>query len=73
MIRLREIRELKGLTQVELASLSGVAQTTISGVERGFNTTIGLLEQLADALDCDVRDLFAGGTDGELATLRTDR
>ena len=51
-LRLKEIRESQGLTQVELAARSGVARPTISNIEHGKTSGIDfdVLEKLADAL-----------------------
>lgn len=47
---LREARERRGFTQVELADLAGVDQTTISRIEAGIrsnpsNATVARLEE----------------------------
>lgn len=49
---LREARDAAGLTQDELAARSGVAQATISSLERGTRTnpTIDTVARLAEAL-----------------------
>lgn len=53
-IRLRELREGKGLTQTALAARSGVPQATIWRIEDGTTRIdLGVLERLADALDVD--------------------
>jgi transcriptional regulator with XRE-family HTH domain len=51
-VRLREVRESKGLSQARLAKLAGVPQSYISRVEAGRLSTINLkhLEKLARAL-----------------------
>lgn len=51
-VRLREIREAKGLSQAQLGKVSGVPQSYISRVEAGRLSTINLkhLEKLARAL-----------------------
>jgi transcriptional regulator with XRE-family HTH domain len=51
-LRLKELREARGLSQARLAKLSGVAQPTISRLEAGLLGTINLknLEKLARAL-----------------------
>lgn len=49
--RLREARLQKGLTQVQLSRLSGVAQADISKVEGGKNLTPSFLLDLAAALE----------------------
>jgi transcriptional regulator with XRE-family HTH domain len=51
-VRLKETRESRSLTQVELARLSGIGQPTISNIENGKTSGIDfqVLERLADAL-----------------------
>ena len=50
----RGFREMKGLTQSELADQSGIHQNYIGGVERGErNVTIENLARLAIALKVD--------------------
>jgi len=57
-LNLQALRRAKGLSQEELAHVSGVHQTYLSGVERGRrNPTVGLLDKIAAALDADVEDL----------------
>jgi transcriptional regulator with XRE-family HTH domain len=49
----RILRELQGLTQEQLAALSGVAQTTISGIETGrINLGVERAKALGIALRC---------------------
>jgi len=49
----RIIRELQGLTQVQLAELCGIPQTTISGIETGrLNLGVERAKTLANALRC---------------------
>ena len=54
-VRIKELRELKGWSQAELARRSGVSQSTISRLEAGTTPSIDLnnLENLAKALRCD--------------------
>ena len=51
-IRLKEVRESRGLTQVELAERSGVGRPAISNIETGKTSAIDfeVLEKLATAL-----------------------
>ncbi len=51
-IRLEELRRARGLSQAELARVSGVPQSTISRIEAGKTNSIelGNLERLANAL-----------------------
>lgn len=53
-LRVREARELRGLSQSALAERVGVRRATISDIERGVTGWTGeMLERLADALDVD--------------------
>jgi transcriptional regulator with XRE-family HTH domain len=55
----RRIRKMRGLGQVALAKRSGVAQQTISGIERGHRETYSsTLEKLAEALNVPVAALY---------------
>lgn len=59
MNALKERRQAAGLTQQELADLAGVSQATISLVEvRGIVPRVDTAIALADALACEVGDLF---------------
>lgn len=59
---LKYYRELKGMTQAELAEKSGVNLRTIQNYEQGFKDINGAavvkVLQLAEALDCDVYDII---------------
>ena len=59
-INLKEMRKKAGMTQKELAGLSGVSRATICALERGEarNTTTTVLTRLAQALGVLVDDLF---------------
>jgi transcriptional regulator with XRE-family HTH domain len=53
--RVREIRISKGLSQRQLGSKLGAANSTISAVETGDrNLTIDMLKRISDALDIDI-------------------
>ena len=54
-VRIRELRELKGWSQAELARQSGVAQSTISRIEARDTSgiSLGIVEKLAKVLGCD--------------------
>lgn len=59
MEELRRIRKYKGLSQVDLAALSGVSQYTITEIETGRREPRpSTLRKLADALDVEVADFF---------------
>lgn len=58
--KIKQYRELKGLSQEELAKASNVSRTTISGLENNTikvttNTTMG---KIADALGVSTIELF---------------
>ena len=54
LIRLREMREGKGMTQTQLAEKSGIPQATIWRIESGTQRIdLRVLEALADALGVD--------------------
>jgi transcriptional regulator with XRE-family HTH domain len=55
----RRIREMKGLTQEELADISGFSQQYVSGLEQGHrNPTVITLYELAVALGVSHLDLL---------------
>lgn len=57
--RLKEMRNAKGLSQSELASIVGVSRQTISSIENGqFNPTAKLALILCIALDQKFEDMF---------------
>lgn len=50
--RIREKRDLKGLTQAELSRLCGISKNYFSAVENGRNSpSVEVLRKIADALD----------------------
>lgn len=58
--KLRHYRELKGLSQEELAKASNVSRTTISGLENGTIkvTTNTTMDKIANALGVSTIELF---------------
>lgn len=58
--KIKHYRELKGLSQEELAERSGVSRTTISGFENGTIdvTTNTTMDKIAKALDVSTIELF---------------
>ncbi|NEN82193.1 helix-turn-helix domain-containing protein [Paenibacillus elgii] len=54
-LRIKEIMEQRGLTQIQLSELSGVRQSAISEMSRNVREQISLihLSKLADALNID--------------------
>lgn len=68
--RIRELRENKGMTQVELSEKSNVSRTIISNLENGVShvTTTKTLYRLANALDVSVEELFCLKTENNATT-----
>ena len=58
---MRKWREKRGLSQLELAKLSGIHQVTISALEKGRNSggNLDTIEILADALGLSI-DAYVG-------------
>lgn len=55
---LRAARLAKGLTQVQVAERSGIAQPTVSAIELGhYNLTLKQIARLAAVVGCDASDL----------------
>ena len=48
-------REAAGLTQRDLAKISGVPQSTIARIEKGANTSLSTMCKIAFALDKQVK------------------
>jgi transcriptional regulator with XRE-family HTH domain len=67
--RIRELRQKRGLTQVELSERSGYPQGRISEIERGGRApTLMTMIRLAVALDCDLTQLVAPFKKSDLRT-----
>ena len=56
---IREARQIKNISQGELAEILHVHQTYISQIERGLNVpSVELLDRMADVFDCSVDRLL---------------
>ncbi len=60
VLRLKEVMKEKGVSREELAKKVGTTKTTISNIcgDNDYLPTIKLLLEIAEALDCDIRELF---------------
>lgn len=59
-MRIKELREAAGMTQVALAQAIGVTQGTIASWERGgCLPSVAKIPALAKILGCAIDDLFA--------------
>jgi transcriptional regulator with XRE-family HTH domain len=64
---LRRLRVGRGLSQENLAVDAGIDRTYVSRLERGLeNPTVGVLDQLAEALDTGIVEFFVVPASGEL-------
>lgn len=55
----KERRDLRGLTQQELADKAGLSKVTIGQIERGnAEPSTGTLSKIAQALDCSIEVNF---------------
>src|ERR1039458_6083997 len=60
--RLRELREAKGLSQRDVEDRAGLFRCHVSRIENGHvSPTLPVLERWAEALDVELRELFAIG------------
>lgn len=61
-IRLKELCQSKGITQKELAAKLEVTEMTLSRASKG-NTSMQLIERIADNLNVEVWELFTEARD----------
>lgn len=58
-VHIRQIREIKKISQQNLADLCDLPKTTIGRIERAeMNTTIKTLVKIANALEIEPKDLL---------------
>jgi len=58
-IRIKEIRERVGMTQVELSKKSGISQEHISRIENGkFTPNVKTADRIAEALGVTLMDIL---------------
>lgn len=75
-LRLKEIRESKGLTVNKLANMSGISQSHLREIELGNkNPTVETLSYFCESLDITLSDFFkeSHGTDISPALLKSIR
>jgi molybdate-binding protein/DNA-binding XRE family transcriptional regulator len=64
--RVRERREVRGLSQIELGQAAGLSRQSIGAIEAGRTMpSVDVALRLASALDCRVEDLFGTGGAGD--------
>lgn len=57
-LRLKEVCNMRGITQKELAEKIGTTEVTLSRATNG-NTSLEMVERIAIALNVEVAELFA--------------
>lgn len=73
-IRLKQLREMRGVSMRTLATMSGLSANALSMIERGKTSpSVSTLYRLADALEIPVTDFFAPApTREKVVFLRAD-
>ena len=56
-LKAKEVIKEKDMTIEEVASKMGITKGSLSAALSG-NPTVGYLERVADAIDCDIKDFF---------------
>ena len=70
--RLKELREMKGLTVNRLANMAGISQSYLRDIEVGNkNPTVETLSYFCDALNISLAELFAESSDSINPVLKT--
>ncbi|WP_339865375.1 helix-turn-helix transcriptional regulator [uncultured Algoriphagus sp.] len=58
-LRIKEIRKLRGMSQEQLASGSGLDRSYVSGIEQGKrNASLEVIAKLANVLEIQIKELF---------------
>ena len=68
-LRIKEVCQMRNTTQKELAEKLGVSEVTLSRASNG-NTSLPLLEKIADVLEIDIAELFASSSSGIIGVIR---
>ena len=58
MLKIKELREKRGLTQYQLAKQAGLNYRTIPAIENGGDVRVSTLQSIAKVLQVKVKDLF---------------
>lgn len=68
-LRIKEVCQMRNTTQKELAEKIGVSEVTLSRASNG-NTSLPLLERIADVLEIDIAELFKPSSGGIIGVIR---
>lgn len=58
MLKIKEIREQKGLSKYKVSKDSGISYVRYTDLERGADPRVSTLKKIADALGVDIKELF---------------
>lgn len=58
MLRLKELRQARGLSQVKLAAQAGLSRRTIEDIERRGDCRISTARTLCDVLGCTLDEFY---------------
>lgn len=58
MLRVKQIREEKGLSKYRVCKDSGVAYTSYDAIEKGKDPRVSTLYKIAKAMGVDIKELF---------------
>ena len=58
MLKLKTVREAKGVSRYTLAKRAGLNYRTIPAIENGGDVKLSTLERIANVLQVNVKDLF---------------
>lgn len=65
MLKLKELRQVRGLSQVQLADLVGISRRTIEDIERRGDCRLSTARAICDALGCTLDELYPKDEAGE--------
>ncbi len=69
---IRDLRERRGITQVQLAERVGITQAMLCQIERGTkNPSLQVGAEIAKNLSCKIEDLLAEESSTESAGVKT--
>lgn len=57
MNKVKQIREQKGLTKIQVSKASGVCYKNLLDIENGRDVRLSTLRKIAAAMNCEVSDL----------------
>lgn len=59
MLKIKELREAKGISKYKLAKKAGLQYRTIPAIENGGDVKLSTLIRIATVLDVKIKELFS--------------